>query len=259
MRTTPDETTFLAAVDEARKLGLPFAAHPVAKPDVLFNSGIASVEHSLQFPPDPNQSPAEIRDLALRMSRSGLRLSTTLVNLEGSLLIPYEEAKRRMRFRPRYISDYLFRDWAEQVEEKKELPLEEVAKLVPPMIREIAGLRAGPPAPPPTPRDGRVRFLAGTDLAVTFIEPGISLHDEPPHARSEDPILSMDALRAATSEPAAFFGMESALGGMVPGQVADLVLLDADPMKDIANTRRIVGVMQGGRWFDRKALDLLLR
>ena len=102
--------------------------------------------------------------------------------------------------------------------------------------------------------------LAGTDVAVAFIEPGISLHEELRTLVQDAELDPMDALRATTSEPAAFFGMQAKLGGILaPGQIADLVLLDANPMKDITNTRRIVGVMQGGRWLDRKALDRLLQ
>ena len=176
-------------------------------------------------------------------------MSTTLVNLEGSLLISYEDAKRRMLRRPKYISDYLFRDWAEQVEEKKEMPADMVAKLAPDLVREVREMGMA-----------RVPMMAGTDLAVAFIEPGVSLHEELRTLVQDAELQPMDALRAATSEPAAYFGMQKSLGGILaPGQIADLVLLDANPMKDITNTRRIAGVMQGGRWLDRKALDRLLQ
>lgn len=249
MRTAPNEGTFLAAVDEARKLGLPFAAHPMAKPEVLFRSGLGTVEHGLMFP--PNAEPDFQKRMALyqKMARSGLRLSTTLVNLDGSLLISYEDAKRRMLRRPKYISDYLFRDWAEQVEEKKEMPADLVAKLAPDLVREVREMGMA-----------RVPMMAGTDLAVAFIEPGVSLHEELRTLVQDAELSEMDALRAATSEPAAYFGMQKSLGGILaPGQIADLVLLDANPMKDITNTRRIAGVMQRGQWHDRRALDRLLQ
>jgi len=48
------------------------------------------------------------------------------------------------------------------------------------------------------------------------------------------------------------------LGSVATGKVADLVLLDGDPLQDIANTKRIRAVIQGGRLLDRTALDRLL-
>ena len=66
------------------------------------------------------------------------------------------------------------------------------------------------------------------------------------------------AIRTATSEPARFFGLTDSLGTVAPGRIADLVLLDANPLTDIGATRRIQAVIQGGRVFDRAALDRLL-
>jgi adenine deaminase len=65
----------------------------------------------------------------------------------------------------------------------------------------------------------------------------------------------MEALRSATTTPAAYFKQETKFGSVEPGQTADLVLLDADPLKDIRNTQRIAGVMANGKWWDRSDLD----
>ena len=56
-----------------------------------------------------------------------------------------------------------------------------------------------------------------------------------------------------------FYGETQSFGGVEPGQAADLVLLDADPLADIRNTRRIAGVLVRDRWFDRTELDLILQ
>jgi imidazolonepropionase-like amidohydrolase len=69
----------------------------------------------------------------------------------------------------------------------------------------------------------------------------------------------MDVLRIATSNVAAFYGEEQSYGAIEVGQSADLLLLDADPLVNIQNTRKIEGVMAQGRWFDRTALDTLLK
>ncbi|HUR36454.1 MAG TPA: amidohydrolase family protein, partial [Terriglobales bacterium] len=64
---------------------------------------------------------------------------------------------------------------------------------------------------------------------------------------------------AATMTPARFIGRERTSGEVKGGKVADLVLLDDDPLKDIRNTRKIVGVFSKGRYFSRADLDDLLR
>jgi imidazolonepropionase-like amidohydrolase len=57
-----------------------------------------------------------------------------------------------------------------------------------------------------------------------------------------------EALRAATLEPARYLGILDSAGTIAPGKLADLVLLKADPLRDIRNTRRIVAVVANGRW-----------
>jgi len=69
----------------------------------------------------------------------------------------------------------------------------------------------------------------------------------------------MEALQTATSNPAKFFATESTQGSIAKGNVADLVLLDADPLADIHNTRKISAVIANGRLYDRPALDALLK
>lgn len=104
-----------------------------------------------------------------------------------------------------------------------------------------------------------VPLLAGTHTAATtpFIYPGFSLHDEL-QSMVRAGIRPLDALRSATIEPARALGREAALGAVAAGRLADLVLLDANPLEDIGNTRRIHAVLANGRLFDRAALDRLL-
>src|SRR5262249_11484503 len=102
-----------------------------------------------------------------------------------------------------------------------------------------------------------VEFLAGTDTANPYCFPGFSLHDE--LALLVDAGLSpMAALQAATINPARFLGKANELGTIEKGKIADLVLLEANPLDDIRNTTKINSVVLGGRLLDRKALDLVL-
>ena len=72
-------------------------------------------------------------------------------------------------------------------------------------------------------------------------------------------LTPLEALRTATYTPAEFLGALDSLGTVTTGKVADIVLLDANPLADIRNTRRISAVIANGREFDRGALDRLLK
>jgi imidazolonepropionase-like amidohydrolase len=69
----------------------------------------------------------------------------------------------------------------------------------------------------------------------------------------------MESLQTATINPARFLGMENDLGNIEGGTIANLVLLDADPVSDIHNTTKISEVFLGGKEFDRPALDQMLK
>ena len=68
----------------------------------------------------------------------------------------------------------------------------------------------------------------------------------------------MQALQSATKNPAEFLGNLQTQGTIEPGKVADLLLLDADPLADIHNTQKIRAVLLRGQLLDRPALDVLL-
>jgi imidazolonepropionase-like amidohydrolase len=98
-----------------------------------------------------------------------------------------------------------------------------------------------------------VGVLAGTDLSL-----------EQPMLTEELVRLVMaglsplDALRTATLNPARFLGATDSLGVIAVGKLADLVLLEADPLTNVQNTGRVRAVVLNGRYFDRQALDQLL-
>jgi hypothetical protein len=103
-----------------------------------------------------------------------------------------------------------------------------------------------------------VPFLAGTDTAPgVYVMPGFSLHDELANF-VEAGLTPMEALQTATSNPAKFLSLESSLGSIERGQIADLVLLSANPLDNIHNTQKISAVITNGRLLDRNALDRVL-
>ncbi len=102
-----------------------------------------------------------------------------------------------------------------------------------------------------------VGILAGTDTLNPFIFPGFSLHDELGYLVQAG-LTPMEALQTATSNPARFMGREKDLGTIEAGKLADMVLLYANPLDDIANTRKIWAVVYNGKVYPREALDQML-
>jgi CubicO group peptidase (beta-lactamase class C family) len=106
-------------------------------------------------------------------------------------------------------------------------------------------------------RDAGVGILAGSDAGMPFIFPGFSLHEELELLVATG-LTPAEALRAATLSAAEYLEAADSLGTIAPGILADLVLLDANPLDDIRNTQRIRAVIFGGRYSDRQALDKVL-
>jgi len=103
-----------------------------------------------------------------------------------------------------------------------------------------------------------VSFLAGTDVSAAYTYPGFSLHDELA-LFVEAGFTPLEALRTATVNPARFFGMTDSMGSIEVGKTGDLVVLDANPLVDISNTKRIFAVIVGGRLLKRSDLNSLLQ
>lgn len=104
-----------------------------------------------------------------------------------------------------------------------------------------------------------VGILAGTDASdEAYVFAGSGLHDE--LALLVDAGLTpLQALRAGTLNPARYLGAADSMGTVAAGRVADLLLLDADPLQDIRNTLRIFAVVHDGRLIDAVERERLLR
>jgi len=102
-----------------------------------------------------------------------------------------------------------------------------------------------------------VPIMAGTDSPMPGVYPGFALHEEM-ELLVESGLTPREALYAATLEPARFLGIADTSGSVAVGKRADLVLLDADPTKDIHNARRIDTVLLDGRLLRRADLAALL-
>ena len=91
-----------------------------------------------------------------------------------------------------------------------------------------------------------VKIIAGTDTPIGYLTPGYSLHKEL-ELLSEAGLSNMDVLRSATITPAEFFGMENQMGTIEVGKLADLVILDKNPLMSISNTQSIHSVIVKGQ------------
>lgn len=102
--------------------------------------------------------------------------------------------------------------------------------------------------------EGGVGILMGTDAPQQFSVPGFSLHREFERMAAAG-MSPYDILASGTTNVGRYFANEDRFGTIAPGQRADLLLLDANPLEDSANLARIAGVMVRGRWLPRTEID----
>jgi len=102
-----------------------------------------------------------------------------------------------------------------------------------------------------------VGVLAGTDVLNPYCFPGFSLHGEL-ELLVDAGLTPLAALQAATLNPAEYLGLRERFGTVEEGRVADLVLLEANPLEKIGNTRLIAAVVLGGRLYRKADLQKML-
>jgi imidazolonepropionase-like amidohydrolase len=102
-----------------------------------------------------------------------------------------------------------------------------------------------------------VKILTGVDHPFPFCFPGFSVHDELA-LLVEAGLTPMEALQAATRNPARYLDRLADLGTVEKGKLADLALLDANPLDDIRNTQRIAAVVTRGKLLHRETIRKML-
>ncbi|WP_394834776.1 amidohydrolase family protein [Pendulispora rubella] len=250
-----------ALADESRKKGLSFAGHVDEDYPAAWaaKSGQRTIEHGSSMVPCSDTVRAQLRadpklvpllkwvcassndDVMPELARAGAWLTPTLVSWRGKTML-LKEAPSLEGYR--YVSAALEKRWLGDGEETAPQPIErEVLAQFGPLAANAH--RAG------------VHLLVGTDIGDPYVVPGFGLHDEM-QLFVEAGIPPLVALRSATLEAARALGADATTGSIEVGKSADVVLLDADPLANIRNTRRIGAVVQNGRWFDRAALTALL-
>jgi imidazolonepropionase-like amidohydrolase len=107
-------------------------------------------------------------------------------------------------------------------------------------------------------KEAGVPIVTGTDSGVSGVVWGFSLHDEM-ELLVKAGLTTQEVLASATRLPATWLGLEDKIGTVVAGKYADLVLLEANPLDDIRNARKISGVFVNGNWVDKRKIALMLK
>jgi hypothetical protein len=234
-----------ALVDRARERGLRVAGHGN---EPFPRSGVASLEHGIWPPIEGTE--AERSALWRDLATNGVAMVPTLVTRpvrEHRPDVLRQRIERGSFTGGQYVSAQVRQRWRDQLAQfEQETPLDWAA-IQRDDRRNVAEMHAS-----------GMTLLAGTDLGVALVIPGISLHDELSQLVAIAKLTPLQALQAATIAPARVTGAANDLGTIAPGKIADLVLLDANPLADIQRTAGIAAVVADGRLFDRAALATLL-
>jgi imidazolonepropionase-like amidohydrolase len=266
----PRDAVF-AIADEARKQGIPFVGHvpDSVRASEASNAGQKSFEHLIGifegsspledeflkgvkspgkflFTYDPKRAAA----LFALLAKNQTWQCPTLVWERGGNLIEQTDFAHdaRAKYVPPYWKDVTWRRFTDQV--MREFNTDDLATRKRFVEKELEVVNAM--------HHAGIPFLAGTDTSSgVYIFPGFSLHEELQRFVTAG-FTPIEALQTATINPAKFLGMEDRLGTIEPGKLADMVLLDANPLDDIRNTQKIAAVVVNGRYFSRTDLDKML-
>jgi imidazolonepropionase-like amidohydrolase len=269
---------YLAIVDEAKRQQMPVGGHvPIGLTAIeVSDLGQVSIEHAYDVAFVCSREEAAAR--AQRAEDAKARPAGPWPQSELRAADTYDEAKAATAFQ-RFVTN---RTWITptlvQIKvaaaDANELARDERLAHVPAANRENwraqAAQRLGGPAAAMRQRlfekridlvramyRAHVPMLAGTDMLLPYVIPGFGLHEEL-ELLVRAGLTPLDALRTATLNPATFLNRERDLGTIARGKLADLVVLEANPLDDIRATRTIAAVIAAGRLHDRASLDALL-
>jgi imidazolonepropionase-like amidohydrolase len=239
---------FFAIAGEAPNVGLPFAGHvPI---DVTIeeaaDSGMRSIEHLANFRVFTDCSDAETynpvrcKPLFDKLAAKGVWQTPTVAF--------WRALPETFSGKPTPHAEY-----AGDTQLEFERRNQKASKLNEQQLSTIRALSRNSMAAIHDLHSSGSRLLAGSDGLV----PGFSLHDELRYM-TEAGLSSAQALQTATINPAIFLGREKTQGTIEVGKRADLVLLEADPLTDINNTRRISAVVVRGRLLTKPDIDRIV-
>lgn len=251
---------YLALIDEAKRQGLPVAGHipMTVTPEEASNAGQVSLEHTetlFEGTFSAGLKEGEAVDAIQRFCAKGAKELFALFVKNNTAVTPTLVAYRSIIEsldsslppdpRRRYVALSLKKEAKKEADPTSARELAGWKKMFA-ELREVVRLM----------NQSGVPLMAGTDVAGPRV-PGFTLHDELA-LLVEAGLTPLQALQAATLTPARLLNKASDFGTVESGRVADLVVLDANPLDDIRNTQRISAVVVGGRLLTRGDLDALL-
>lgn len=192
--------------------------------------------------------PARLADIVRRTKEAGAWVVPTMALWEvlyGTANLDSLRAYPELRYVPRQAVD----SWSNAFRQRMASPQYDAAVARRVIDHRMAILRAL--------HEGGARILMGTDAPQQFSVPGFSLHRELQRMAAAG-MSPYNVLVTGTSNVGEYFKAQDRFGTIAAGQRADLVLLDADPLADVANVSRIAGVMVRGRWLPKTEIDARL-
>lgn len=245
--STPRDALF-AIAEEARGLSLPVAGHVPAAVSIeeAVEAGMRSIEHLANG--RIHQGCADRQPYSLASCRSRFELLARHGVMQTPTLAVYNSMPRMFAEGTIPHGEYATPELLELWRGNREAVRANAQFLAHLRRQNEQNLRAIPDL-----LATGTRFLAGCDGLV----PGFCLHDELEWLNRAG-LSPLQALQSATINAAEFLGRAAETGSVEEGMRADLVLLRADPLVAIRNTRTIEAVILGGRVLDRGELDRML-
>jgi imidazolonepropionase-like amidohydrolase len=271
---------YFAVAEESKKDGISFAGHIPSEVNAVeaSNAGQKSVEHiiysSLAFDCSSQEQELRQKGLEAAKKRDGQALAN-ITDEANRTFSPEKAAALWQTFKKNgtWVTPTLFSIYA-NAHHLEDSPADPQLAFLPAALR-----KEWAPAQSPSQDDrdtaawwqrqfendkkltremhrAGVRLLAGSDSLDRYVFVGASLHQELRMLVSAG-LTPLEALQAATQNPADFLGRTD-LGAIGQGKRADLVLLEADPLLEIANTEKISAVVLAGNFLSRAALDQML-
>lgn len=246
--------TFQAIVDEANKQGLKTVGHiPDAfqgKLEQAFVPHFGMVAHAEEFSKQTEDfSAQDAKRFAQLSKQNGTWLTPTLTTMVwiASQARSLDELKANPALQ--YVHPLLQSKWITSNRYNKNTTQDRVAYFDQMIKFHIQLVQAF--------KEAGVPMVAGTDAGVSGVIGGFSLHDEL-ELLVQAGLTPEEALASATRLPAVWLGTDKETGTVEIGKLADLVLLDENPLDTVKNTRKISGVFVNGQWLDKAKLDAML-
>jgi imidazolonepropionase-like amidohydrolase len=237
-------------IAEAQVLGIPVIGHVPRSmsADYAINAGQATIEHFSGFAPHATTTGT----WSGAIDRSKLAGLIEHIRLQGTWNCPTLTVRSRsadqvaaLRSNPAFaLMSESMQAWLdESLTQPPSRDRSEEGRLLREVLKAL--------------HDEGLGLLVGTDAGVQYVYPGFSIHEELANFVAAG-LTPYETLLAATVNAAAALGESELAGTVTVGKRADLLLLDGNPLADVRNVNRRIGVMAAGEWYSQSMLMEML-